>query len=129
MLAIVGLVVVFASVIGGYVLHHGQLMVLYQPTEYLIIVGAALGILLVSQPIPVLKKLIGQTLGILGSGGPSRKDYKELLVMMYEFFVLSKQSGLMGLESHFEEPKNSAILQRYPRFMKNHLAFDFMRIR
>lgn len=125
MLAIVGIIIVFSSVIGGYIMHHGQLMVLYQPSEYLIIGGAAIGILVCANPVNVLKLLMKQVFGMLGSG-PSRKDFNELLIMMYEFFVLSKQSGLMGLESHFENPENSAILKRYPKFMKNHHALDFM---
>ncbi|MCH7878345.1 MAG: flagellar motor stator protein MotA [candidate division Zixibacteria bacterium] len=125
MFAIVGVIIVFASVIGGYIMHHGQLLVLYQPSEYLIIGGAAIGILLVANPLAVIKRLISQLIGMLGSG-PSRQDFNELLVMMYEFFVLSKQSGLMGLESHFENPDSSAILKRYPKFMKNHHALSFM---
>lgn len=125
MLAIVGIVIVFSSVIGGYILHHGHLMVLYQPSEYLIIGGAAIGILIVANPVNVLKRLLSQLIAMLGSG-PSKKDFNELLIMMYEFFVLSKQSGLMGLESHFENPENSDILKRYPKFMKNHHALDFM---
>ncbi len=113
------------SVIGGYVLHHGQLLVLYQPTEYLIIGGASVGILFVATPLNVIKRLFSQLLGIFSSG-PDKKAYLELLIMMYEFFVLSKQSGLMGLESHFEQPEDSTILKKYPTFMKNHHALDFM---
>lgn len=125
MIAILGFIVVFASVIGGYLWHHGHLLVLYQPSEYLIIGGSAIGTMIIATPLSVLKRMMRQVLGIFGSG-PSRKDYLELLVMMYEFFVLSKQSGLMGLESHFENPQESQILQRYPKFMKNHHALDFM---
>ncbi len=125
MFAIIGLVIVFGSVISGYVLHHGELLVLYQPTEYLIIGGASLGILFVATPLSVIKRLFSQLLGIFSSG-PGKKEYLELLIMMYEFFVLSKQSGLMGLESHFEQPENSEILKKYPTFMKNHHALDFM---
>ena len=125
MFAIIGLIVVFGSVLGGYVMHHGQLAVLYQPTEYLIIGGAAIGTLVIATPLGVLKRLIPQVLGIFSSG-PGKKEYLELLVMMYEFFVLSKQSGLMGLESHFEKPQESTILKKYPTFMKNHHALDFI---
>ncbi len=125
MFAIIGLVVVFGSVLGGFVMHHGQLAVLYQPTEFIIIGGAAIGTLVVATPLDVIKRLIPQVLGIFSSG-PGKKEYLELLVMMYEFFVLSKQSGLMGLESHFEKPQESTILKKYPTFMKNHHALDFI---
>lgn len=125
MLVIVGLIVVFGSVIGGYVWHHGQILVLFQPSEYLIIGGAALGTLIIATPMDTIKLLIKKVFGVFSSG-PSKKEYLDVLVMMYEFFVLSKQSGLMGLESHFEDPKNSSILKRYPSFLNNHHALNFM---
>ncbi|MCH9031091.1 MAG: flagellar motor stator protein MotA [candidate division Zixibacteria bacterium] len=125
MFVIIGLVIVFGSVIGGYLMHHGDLMVLYQPSELLIIGGCAVGALVIATPLYVLKSIVSQLLGIFSSG-PGKKHYLDLLVMMYEFFVLSKQSGLMGLEPHFENPEESTILKKYPSFMKDHHAVNFM---
>jgi chemotaxis protein MotA len=58
MLAIIGIVVVFGSVIGGYLLEKGKLMVLFQPAELIIIGGAALGTMLVANPLPVVVQVL-----------------------------------------------------------------------
>ncbi len=125
MIAIVGLVVVFGSIIAGYLMEHGHLVVLYQPAEYLIIGGAAFGTLLVGSPIKVLKGIFTQLPKILGSG-PSKGTYTELLVMMYELFNVARKDGLVGLESHIENPTESSVISKYPFFVKNHHALDFL---
>jgi len=125
MIAIVGFIVVTASILGGYIMEHGHLMVLYQPAEFVIIGGAAIGMLLVSTPMKVLKDTISAVLGILGSG-PSKKVYTELLVMMYELFNVARKDGLVGLESHVERPEESSVFSKYSYFMKNHHALHFL---
>lgn len=125
MLALIGLAVVFGSVIAGYILEHGQLMVLFQPAEFVIIGGAAAGALVVGTPFKVLKMMISQIFKLLGSG-PSKKSYIELLVMMYELFNVARKDGLVGLESHIENPQESSVITKYPTFIKNHHALNFM---
>lgn len=125
MLAIIGIIIVFASVIGGYIMEQGHLLVLYQPAEYLIICGCSLGSLLVGTPVKVMKQLISQLLKILGTG-PSKQGYIDLLVMMYELFNVARKDGLVGLESHIENPNESSVLTKYPSFLKNHHALDFL---
>ncbi|MCP4706677.1 MAG: flagellar motor stator protein MotA [candidate division Zixibacteria bacterium] len=125
MLAIIGLVVVFGSVIGGYLMHHGHLIVLYQPSEFVIIGGAAIGSMLVGSPIKVMMALLKQLSQILGSG-PTKEKYQELLVMMYQLFNVARKDGLVGLESHIENPKESTVISQFPFFLKNHHALDFL---
>jgi chemotaxis protein MotA len=125
MLLIVGAVIVIGSVLGGYLMHGGNVLVLNQPSEFLIIGGAAIGNLLIGTPPAVLKQLVGQTTAILGSG-MTKTDYKELLAMLYQLFKLGQQSGVMALESHFDSPAASPIMSKYPRFLKNHHAVDFL---
>jgi len=125
MLIIVGFVVVIGSVLGGFVLEGGQAMALYQPMELLIIGGAALGALLVMTPVPVLKDLVRQVMKRLGPGY-SRKDFMDLMVMLYEIFNIARREGLVGLESHIEKPYESETMKNYPSFLKNHHAVGFM---
>jgi chemotaxis protein MotA len=125
MLLIVGALVVTGSVLGGYLMHGGHLMVLNQPNEFLIIGGAALGNLLIGTPPSVLKQLISQSTAVLGSG-MTKTDYKELLAMLYQLFKTGQQAGVMALESHFDNPANSSIMSKYPRFLKHHHAVDFL---
>lgn len=125
MIAIVGLVVVFGAVVGGYLMEHGNLLLLNQPAEFVIIGGAAIGTLLVAQPMKTVKLLIKQLLGVT-KAGYTRQDYMDLLMMLYELMNLTRREGLLALESHVEKPENSEIFKRYPSFMKNHHAVDFL---
>jgi chemotaxis protein MotA len=125
MLLIVGLVVVFGAVIGGFLMAGGQLLVLNQPSEFIVIGGAAIGTLLVSTPMTVLKNAMAQTLGLLKTG-TSAKDYVSLLAMMYQIFKQVQQGGVMSLEAHFEDPHKSSILSKYPGFLARHEAVDFL---
>jgi chemotaxis protein MotA len=125
MLVIAGLAVVFGAVAGGYLFEGGAFGVLVQPAEFMIIGGAALGSLLVSTPAPVLKNIAGQMKAVMG-GGTTANDYKDLLAMMYMLFKQVQQQGVMSLETHFDDPKQSAILSKFPKFMARHDALDFL---
>lgn len=125
MLLILGLIVVFGAVLGGYMLAGGALMVLNQPSEFVIIGGAAIGSLLVSTPASVLKLGMTQVMRII-RGSTSSKDYVALLAMLYQIFKQVQQSGVMSLEAHFEDPAKSTILTKYPSFMARHDAVDFL---
>ncbi|MBK7142548.1 MAG: flagellar motor stator protein MotA [bacterium] len=124
MFIIIGAIVVVGGVLGGFMLEGGQALALYQPLEVMIIGGAALGALLIATPLTVIKGIIGQAKGVLGAG-LGKKDYLELLVMMYEIFNVARRDGLVGLENHIEHPKESEIFKRYPKFLANHHAVEF----
>jgi chemotaxis protein MotA len=126
MLLIVGFVVVLGAVLGGFMMAGGALLVLNQPAEFIVIGGAAIGSLLVSTPAKVLKSAMSQIIGAMKGAGASRKDYTDLLSMLYQIFKLVQQSGVMALESHFEDPAKSPIMSKYPKFLSNHEAVDFL---
>jgi len=125
MLLIVGALVVIGSVAGGYMMHGGVLEVLWQPSELLIIGGAAFGSLLISTPMPLLMRMLGQMKAFFAKG-TGRDQYLELLGMQYQLYKLVQQSGVMSLEAHFEDPHKSAVLSKYPGFLARHHALDFL---
>ena len=125
MLLIVGLLVVIGSVLGGYLMAGGHVMLLMQPSEFIIIGGAAAGTLLISTPPSVLSKLTRQVLGLL-KPGLSRDDFAELLTMLYQLFRIAQQTGIMALESHFENPDQSSVLSKYPKFLSRHESVAFL---
>lgn len=124
MFALIGAAVVLGGVLTGFILEGGHIMALNQPMELLIIGGASLGALLISTPLGVIKSILGQVKGVLG-GGYAKKDYLELLVMMFEVFNVARKDGLIGLENHVEHPQDSDIFKRYPKFLSNHHAVAF----
>jgi chemotaxis protein MotA len=125
MLMIVGVLVVIGSVVGGYLMAGGHMLVLVQPSEFVIIGGAALGSVLISTPPKVVTKLIKQSLGIFGSG-LTKADFGDLLAIMYQLFRVVQQTGVMALEPHFETPGSSAILSKYPKFLSRHHSLAFL---
>ena len=126
MLVIVGFVIVMGGVIGGYLMAGGALGVLSQPSEFVVIGGSAVGSLLVSTPARVLASTVGQIKGALAGSGAARQDYVDLLSMLFQLFKVVQQSGAMALEAHFENPKESSVLGRYPKFLARHDAVDFL---
>ena len=125
MLLIIGLVVVFGAVIGGFSMAGGELMVLNQPAEFVVIGGAALGSLIVSTPIKVLKLGFQQVKSLMAGPTPA-SEYAGLLAMLYQVFKQVQQAGVMSLEAHFEDPVKSPILEKYPKFLARHEAVDFL---
>jgi chemotaxis protein MotA len=126
MLLIAGFVIVVVTVLGGFLLEGGALGVLNQPAEFVIIFGAAIGGLVVGTPAKTLSATAGQIKGALTGATLGRADYQDLLAMLYQIFKVAQQSGVMGLESHFENPARSPILSRYPKFLSRHDAVAFL---
>lgn len=125
MLFFIGFAIVVGSVLGGY-MPHGDLGVLNQPLELLIIFGSATGAYIVANPSWVLKGFLSHISRVMKGNPHSRESYLELLTLMYTIFRLAKAKGMLALESHLEEPEDSPIFQPFPIFLSNHHAVDFM---
>jgi len=126
MFSIIGIVVVFGAVVAGYLMEHGNLKVLMQPAELIIILGAAIGTVLIANPIHILVK-IGSGIGGAFGGSPFNKQrYLESLKMMYEVFTRARKEGLMSLEADSDAPDQSTVFSKYPKFLKDHHALHFV---
>src|SRR6201982_729243 len=99
MFAIIGILVVFGAVAAGYLMEHGNLKVLVQPAELVIIGGAAIGTVLIANPLHILKAIVGGITGVFGGSKYSKDRYLETLKMMYETFLRARKEGLMALET------------------------------
>lgn len=125
MLFIIGTILVFGSVATGYAMHHGNFAVLWQPNEFVIILGAAIGSLVLGNPGYILKKILG-TFKNLFKGSPYKKDdYTQLLMFLYNICKLMKSKGMLAVESALDHPHESELFKPYPKFLKNHHAVDF----
>jgi chemotaxis protein MotA len=126
MFTIIGIVVVFGCVIAGYLMEHGNLRVLIQPAELVIIGGAAIGTVLIANPLHILKKIAGGIGGVFGGSAFGKQRYIDTLKMMYELLNKARKDGLMALEGDVEEPDKSPIFSKSPPFLKNHHIRDFV---
>ena len=126
MLVIVGFIVVIISVVGGYILSHGHLGILFQPFELMIIGGSALGAFLTSTPMKTVKATISGVIGALKGPKYKADDYKNTLSLVYELLNKARRDGFMALEDHVERPQESAIFGNYPKVVADHHLLDFM---
>jgi chemotaxis protein MotA len=126
MFVIIGAIVVLFSIVGGLIIAGGNPLTLIVPAEYIIIGGAALGSLLIANPLPILKKIISGVLGTLKGAKVNKAAYIELLQLLYELFQFAKREGLIAIESHIENPEQSSIFSKYPSFLANKPAVEFL---
>jgi len=124
MLVIVGFIVVFGSVLGGYLLHGGNIMVLYQPTEFLVIGGAGLGSMIISSSPGLIKAMIHLLKESIVGKSVSKAEYLQVVCFIYECFKMLNANPI-SMDKHIEDPKNSDLFQRYPAIINDHHALDF----
>lgn len=127
MITIVGLLIVFAAVLGGFLLEGGPVHVLIQPAELLIIGGAALGTLVVAAPGAVRARVLGAFRRAFAPSNPTRQDYLDLLKLMYEIFSFMRKNGAVALDEHVQAVEKSPIFSRYPSFLARPHAVEFFR--
>jgi len=126
MFSIIGIVLVFAAVLCGFLLEKGPLVVLVQPSEILIIGGAALGTFIAGNPLHILQRTVSSLLRVLKGSKYSKERYLDSLKMMLQLFNKARKGGMVELESDIEEPEKSSVLSKYPEFLKDHHARDFV---
>lgn len=125
MLLIVGIIVVIAGLLGGFIMAGGHPADLIVISEFVTLGGVTAGMILISTPIPGVKGLIGALKGALGSS-VTKTDADELLKLSYELFNTARRNGLIALEDHVLDPSKSAIFSKYKTLVKNHGRLDFM---
>ncbi len=113
---IIGVMLVVGSLLAGFFMHHGHLILLYMPSEYVIIFGMAIGTLILANPPRVLKGILKGIAALMRKGGKSQRQYTDMLLMIYELMQLARREGVLALEGHVNDPQGSAIISKYPSF-------------
>lgn len=126
MISILGLLIVFGAIAGGYAMEHGKFPVLLQPAELVIIFGAAMGTVVIANPLPVLIRIVKGMAGVLGGSPYNKSFYAENLKMLYELFTHARKAGTAKLEEDIDNPGKSAVFSKYPKFLKAHHAVHFL---
>jgi chemotaxis protein MotA len=126
MFQIIGSVVVLGCVLGGFVLEGGHLLALWHPTEILIIVGAALGAFMTSNPPKISKLAFKQALTIHKGARYGREEYVTLLKLIYDILMKVRKEGLLAIEQDLEKPEESKLFQQYPVVLDDHYMVVFI---
>jgi len=126
MFAIIGIVIVFAAILSGFLMEKGHIDVLIQPAELLIIAGAAAGSLLVANPMRILKAIAAGLAAALKGSPFTKQRYLGTLKMMYQFLTKVRKEGLLAVEMDVEKPAESLLFKNHPEFLKDHHSLEFL---
>ncbi len=123
-----GLGVVFGCVFGGYIIMGGNIMIILKaaPFELLVILGAAVGAMIIGTPKHILPK-VSQAFNELLKGPSYTKDsYLDLMCLLYQIFKLSQAKGMLALEPHVEKPEESTLFAAFPSVKSDHHVVEFI---
>jgi chemotaxis protein MotA len=125
MLTLIGFAIVFIATLGGFMIAGGKPAVLLHLSEFVVIGGVALGILVIASPFSVLKMTLSQMIRAF-KGAASKAENVDLLKLLFELFTLGRKGGVIALEEHLSSPKGSSIFSKYPTFVNNHHRVEFL---
>ncbi|MFN3955007.1 MAG: flagellar motor stator protein MotA [Pararhodobacter sp.] len=127
MIGIIGIVVVFVMVFGGYIAAGGKFgIILYAlPFEMAMIGGAALGGFLIANDSAGAKQTMRDIAKVFRGPDWKPSDYRDLLCLLFELIRLARQNPVM-LEEHIESPATSEIFARYPRVLDDAFATELI---
>jgi len=126
MFPIIGAVILLGCIISGYLMEEGNLHVLVQPAELIIIGGAAVGAFIISSTPRVFSLVLKGLASVLGGKSQSKAKYLELLSLLYQLFSKIRKEGLVSIESDIENPDKSPIFRKYPSVLSNHHVLSFI---
>lgn len=126
MFAIVGIIVVLGAVIGGYLMEHGNLAVIFQPAELVIIFGAAIGSFFIASPLKVIRVVGKHITSVFGGKARTKENYLELLALMNTLYTKIRKDGLISIEADIEAPAESPLFQKFKEILANKKAVDFI---
>ena len=126
MFVAIGIVMVFAGVIGGYLMEHGNLHVLFQPAELVIIFGAATGSFLIMAPPRVIRVVLRNLSTIFKAGVLDKKGYLDLLVLLSLFFRRIRKKGLLAVEADVNNPDESDLFKAFPDLLARRNVVEFI---
>ncbi|MDP2283516.1 MAG: flagellar motor stator protein MotA [Pseudohongiella sp.] len=126
MLFAIGFLVVCGSVAGGYLMHGGILGVLWQPSEFIIILGAAFGAFLIANSMHTVKATAKHLPSAIMGQSTSQKLYLDLLGLLFDIFNKARREGMMSIEADIESPAESGVFTRYPSLLKNARIIEFL---
>lgn len=126
MILILGYIIVLGSTLGGFVFAGGKLGLLFPISEYIIIIGISIGLMVIASPVSLLKNIVKKIKIAFRNQAVPTSDYTDLLKLLYELFSKARRGGLIAIEDDVMSPKESPILSKYPSFINDHERLEFL---
>jgi chemotaxis protein MotA len=126
MILILGYIIVLGSTLGGFMMAGGKLGLLFPISEYVIIIGISIGLMVIASPVSLLKNIVKKIKIAFRNQAVPTSDYTDLLKLLYELFSKARRGGLIAIEDDIMSPKESPILSKYPSFINDHERLEFL---
>jgi chemotaxis protein MotA len=126
MLVFLGYMVTILSVFGGFMLSGGHLAALFQPMEFLIIGGAAVGAFIVGNNKKTITATMSAIVLAIKGFNHNRNFYVQLLTMLFELTSKMRKEGMIAIEADVENPQESAIFKNYPLVTRDNITMEFL---
>jgi len=127
MIGLVGIVIIFVMVFGGYVAAGGKMGIILKalPFETIMIGGAAVGAFVLSNDMATIKHTMKDISKVFKGPKWKPSDYRDLLCLLFELIRLARQNPV-AIEEHIEAPENSSIFGKYPKIVDDHMAVELI---
>jgi len=126
MLLIIGYIIVLGATLGGFIVAGGNPMLLLHVSEFIVIGGISIGVLVVASPKEVIINIIKDLKSCLAGGGGGADEFMDLMKLLYEIFMVGRRNGLIALDEHVTDPSSSSIFSKYPSFTNDQQRVDFL---
>ena len=126
MILIIGYLIVLGATLGGFMMAGGKLGLLFPISEYVIIIGISIGLMVIASPVSLLKNIVKKIKVAFRNQAVPTSDYTDLLKLLYELFSKARRGGLIAIEDDVMAPKDSPILSKYPSFINDHERLEFL---
>lgn len=126
MILIIGYLIVLGATLGGFLEAGGKIGLLFPISEYIIIIGISIGLMVIASPVSLLKNIVKKIKVAFRNQAVPTSDYTDLLKLLYELFSKARRGGLIAIEDDVMSPKESPILSKYPSFINDHERLEFL---
>ena len=126
MILIIGYLIVLGATLGGFLEAGGKIGLLFPISEYIIIIGISIGLMVIASPVSLLKNIVKKIKVAFRNQAVPTSDYTDLLKLLYELFSKARRGGLIAIEDDVMSPKESPILSKYPSFVNDHERLEFL---
>lgn len=126
MTIIIGFIITLGAMLGGFMAMGGHVHVIWQPWEYVIICGAALGTFVVANPMKTIRDVGRGIIEVIGMRTPKAGEYLDLLGALYDLMRELRGPARNELEAHIEAPLQSPLFQKFPSLLRNEELASFI---
>ncbi|MDI4637786.1 MULTISPECIES: flagellar motor stator protein MotA [Halomonadaceae] len=121
-----GFIIVTLSVFGGFALAGGELGPLYQPTEFLMIFGGALGAFIAANNGKAMKATIKSFSKLKRTAKYDKQTYMEVMAVLYKLLSKVRREGMLGIERDIDAPEDSPLFTEHPRVVNDPMIMNFI---